>query len=69
MDKTTQKVGTYRYRILGLLMFATTINYFDRSIIGVLAPTLEKMFGWTNADYANIMISLCTRFVVYGRFN
>ncbi|WP_339662943.1 MFS transporter [uncultured Polaribacter sp.] len=57
MDKTTQKVGTYRYRILGLLMFATTINYFDRSIIGVLAPTLEKMFGWTNADYANIMIS------------
>ncbi|MDP5104603.1 MAG: MFS transporter [Polaribacter sp.] len=57
MDKTTQKVGTYRYRILGLLMFATTINYFDRSIIGVLAPTLENMFGWTNADYANIMIS------------
>ena len=57
MDKTGQKVGTYRYRILGLLMFATTINYFDRSIIGVLAPTLEKMFGWTNTDYANIMIS------------
>ncbi|MFI1772010.1 MFS transporter [Thalassobellus citreus] len=53
----TKKIGNYRYRILALLMFATTINYFDRSIIGVMAPTLEKMFGWTNNDYANIMIS------------
>ncbi|UKM66460.1 MFS transporter [Flavobacteriaceae bacterium GSB9] len=53
----TKKIGNYRYRILALLMFATTINYFDRSIIGVMAPTLEKLFGWTNTDYANIMIS------------
>ncbi|WP_166964204.1 MFS transporter [Yeosuana marina] len=53
----TQKIGNYRYRILALLMFATTINYFDRSIIGVLAPTLEKLFGWTNSDYSYIMIS------------
>ena len=57
MTKPTQKLGTYRYRILALLMFATTINYFDRSIIGVMAPTLEKLFHWTNSDYANIMIS------------
>ncbi|MBP0904023.1 MFS transporter [Mariniflexile gromovii] len=53
----SKKIGNYRYRILALLMFATTINYFDRSIIGVMAPTLEKMFGWTNKDYANIMIA------------
>ncbi|MFI1744276.1 MFS transporter [Thalassobellus sediminis] len=52
----TQKIGNYRYRILGLLMFATTINYFDRSIIGVLYPTLQKLFGWTNSDYAGIII-------------
>ena len=57
MVSNTTGIGNYRYRILALLMFATTINYFDRSIIGVLAPTLEKMFGWTNTDYANIMIS------------
>lgn len=53
---TIEKVSTYRYRILALLMFATTINYFDRSIIGVLAPTLQNMFGWTNSDYAGIII-------------
>jgi ACS family hexuronate transporter-like MFS transporter len=45
-------------------MFATTINYFDRSIIGVRAPTLEKLFGWTNNDYANIMISLKVAYAI-----
>lgn len=62
--KEKQKIGNYRYRILALLMFATTINYFDRSIIGVLAPTLEKLFGWTNNDYANIMISFKVAYAI-----
>lgn len=57
MNQEKAKIGNYRFRILALLMFATTINYFDRSIIGVMAPTLEKMFNWSNSDYANIMIS------------
>ncbi len=52
----THKIGNYRYRILALLMFATTINYFDRSIIGVLAPTLQEVFGWSNSDYAGVII-------------
>jgi len=60
----TPKIGNYRYRILALLMFATTINYFDRSIIGVMAPTLEKLFGWTNSDYANIMISFKVAYAI-----
>lgn len=59
-----QNIGNYRYRILGLLMFATTINYFDRSIIGVMAPTLEKLFNWTNSDYANIMISFKVAYAI-----
>lgn len=62
--KEQKKIGNYRYRILALLMFATTINYFDRSIIGVMAPTLEKMFGWTNSDYANIMISFKVAYAI-----
>lgn len=56
MKEKAKGIGNYRYRILALLMFATTINYFDRSIIGVLYPTLKEMFGWTNSDYANIMV-------------
>ncbi len=57
MTERTPKIGNYRYRILALVFMATTINYFDRSIIGVMAPTLQKLFDWTNKDYAAIMVS------------
>jgi MFS transporter, ACS family, hexuronate transporter len=50
-------MGNYRYRILALVFMATTINYFDRSIVGVMAPTLQKLFDWSNKDYAAIMVS------------
>lgn len=50
--------NNYRYRILALVFFATTINYMDRSVIGVLGPTLRNtVFHWSNADYAWISIS------------
>ena len=57
MTELKPKIGNYRYRILALVFMATTINYFDRSIIGVMAPTLQKMFDWSNSDYAAIMVS------------
>jgi len=57
------KIGNYRYRILALVFMATTINYFDRSIIGVMAPTLQKLFDWSNKDYAAITVSFK---VAYG---
>lgn len=56
MSETT-KIGNYRYRILALVFMATTINYFDRSILGVMAPTLQTLFDWSNKDYAAIMVS------------
>jgi ACS family hexuronate transporter-like MFS transporter len=59
----TPKIGNYRYRILALVFMATTINYFDRSIVGVMAPTLQKLFDWSNKDYAAIMVSFK---VAYG---
>ncbi|WP_207427966.1 MFS transporter [Pedobacter sp. SYSU D00535] len=50
--------GKYRWKILGLLFIATAINYFDRSIIGFLGPTLRNhVFYWTDQDYANIQIT------------
>lgn len=58
MTLAPQKIGSYRWRILALLFMATTINYIDRSILGVLGPTLrDKVFGWTIQDYAYITIS------------
>src|ERR1043165_89486 len=53
-----EAVGRYRWRICALLFFATTINYMDRSILGVLAPTLQyKVFNWSDQQYANINIA------------
>ena len=63
MTLSNQKIGNYRYRILALVFMATTINYFDRSLVGVMAPTLQKLFEWTNKDYAMIMVSFK---VAYG---
>ena len=55
----------YRYRILALLFAATTINYLDRSIIGVLAPTLrDKVFGWSAQDYSYITIAFQVSYAV-----
>jgi len=57
MTELPGKIGHYRYRILALVFMATTINYFDRSIVGVMAPTLQRLFDWSNKDYAAIMVS------------
>jgi MFS transporter, ACS family, hexuronate transporter len=57
MTPLKRAIGTYRYRILALVFMATTINYFDRSIVGVMAPVLQKLFYWSNKDYAAIMVS------------
>jgi MFS transporter, ACS family, hexuronate transporter len=47
-------VGHYRWTICSLLFFATTINYLDRNILGILAPTLQKEIGWTPVEYGYI---------------
>lgn len=47
-------IGKYRWTICGLLFFATTVNYLDRQVLSLLAPSLSKEFNWSNSDYANI---------------
>ena len=41
-------------RVSGLLFFATTINYADRAVLGVLAPDLQETIGWTDTQYGDI---------------
>jgi ACS family hexuronate transporter-like MFS transporter len=36
------------------LFCATTINYVDRGVLGVLAPQLERTIGWTDTQYGDI---------------
>jgi ACS family hexuronate transporter-like MFS transporter len=46
--------GNYRWIICALLFFATTINYLDRMVFGVLEPELQKEIGWTATEFGDI---------------
>jgi ACS family hexuronate transporter-like MFS transporter len=55
MNETIKaKIGKYRWVICALLFFATTINYVDRAVLGVLAPTLRAEIGWSDQQYGYI---------------
>ena len=58
------KIGTYRWRICALLFFATTINYLDRQVIGLLKPVLEDQFNWSETDYSNIVITFQAAYAI-----
>jgi ACS family hexuronate transporter-like MFS transporter len=44
----------FRWTVVALLFFATTINYLDRQVLSLLYPMLQDKFKWTNSQYANI---------------
>ena len=52
---STARLGAYRWRICALLFWATTLNYIDRQVLGVLAPALGHSLGWTQVDYGDIV--------------
>jgi MFS transporter, ACS family, hexuronate transporter len=52
-----QRLGYYRWIICALLFFAATINYVDRQVIGILKTTLQREFGWSEIDYADIIFA------------
>lgn len=54
----------HRWLICALLFFATTINYVDRQVIGLLKPTLTDEFGWSEKDYANIVFAFQAAYAI-----
>lgn len=57
LQNGVQAIGKYRWTICALVFFATTINYLDRQVISLVKEDLDKEFGWTNTDYANITVA------------
>jgi ACS family hexuronate transporter-like MFS transporter len=70
--KRSDTSGNYRWRILSLLFFATTINYIDRQVIGILKPFIADDLGWGEAEYGYIVtafqIAYALGLVTTGRF-
>ena len=66
------KIRNYRWIIVSLLFLGTVINYLDRQIIGLLKPTLEIEFDWTETDFGGIMSAFSFAYAIglllSGRF-
>jgi ACS family hexuronate transporter-like MFS transporter len=52
-----EKRSYYRWVICALLFFSATVNYIDRQVLGILKPTLQGQFSWSERDYAAIVFS------------
>ncbi|WP_370444284.1 MFS transporter [Candidatus Burkholderia verschuerenii] len=57
--------GRYRWTICAMMFFATTINYMDRQMLGLLAPLLQKDIGSDSSavrtDGNDLHSDLCDR--------
>lgn len=62
--KPALSVGHFRWVICALLFFAATVNYIDRQVLGILKPTLEHEFGWSETDYGWIVFSFQTAYAI-----
>ncbi len=57
-------LGWSRWSICALLFFATTLNYIDRQVIGILKPELSQQLGWNEIDYSNIVFAFSTAYAI-----
>ena len=56
--------GHFRWTVCALLFFATTVNYIDRQILGLLAPLLQKEIGWSELGYSYIVTAFQAAYAV-----
>jgi MFS transporter, ACS family, hexuronate transporter len=47
----------FRWYICGLLFYATSVNYLDRQVLGLLKPVLSRELGWHEADYGWVVFA------------
>ncbi|MCK7557316.1 MFS transporter [Chitinophaga sedimenti] len=57
-------MSKYRWNVVTLLFFATTINYIDRQIMGLLKDDLTVAFGWTETDYGNLVTAFSAAYAI-----
>lgn len=65
MSGTGGKRTHFRWVICALLFFATTINYMDRQVMGLLKPTLMTDLHWTESDFGDIVAAF-SLFYAFG---
>ncbi|MBA3768944.1 MAG: MFS transporter [Blastocatellia bacterium] len=63
-ENPSQSGGNFRWVICALLFFATTINYIDRQVLGILAKPLQQEMGWSESDYGYIATAFTGAYAV-----
>ena len=65
------KLG-FRWTVCALLFAVTTVNYMDRQVLGVLAPTLQRELHWSESQYGDVVswfsLVYAFGFLVAGRW-
>lgn len=56
--------GSIRWTVCALLFAATSINYMDRQVLGILAPVLQYKIGWTEAQYGYIISAFTAAYAI-----
>src|SRR5690606_31044296 len=54
----------FRWVICAMLFFATTVNYLDRQVIGLLKPHLQDELGWTDTQYGRIVFAFSLAYML-----
>jgi len=52
-----KKISNYRWIVCALIFFATTVNYLDRQVIGILKPLLESDLGIGEKEFSYIVMA------------
>ncbi|HWA27766.1 MAG TPA: MFS transporter [Lacunisphaera sp.] len=70
LTELNEQVGKYRWTICALVFFATTINYLDRNVLGLLNPILRAkgVFGTDPAqqeiNYSTVVICFTLAYAI-----
>jgi ACS family hexuronate transporter-like MFS transporter len=58
------RTGRVRWTVCALLFAGTTINYIDRQALGILAPHLQKVIGWSEVQYGAIVTAFQAAYAI-----
>ena len=59
-----KKIPHLRWWIVGLIFFASVLNYIDRQALSILAPTIQKELNLSNEDYASVLNAFLIAYTV-----
>lgn len=54
----------YRWYMIGIVFWATVINYLDRQALSVAAPVLREQFGLSNVEYSRVVFGFLLAYTV-----